>query len=209
MKRIFFAYDVDEKLRERLAEESRRFRRELQDQARRLRWVEPERYHMTAVFLGDIEEERLAALSELLGAPRLSRKVAVTLGPPLVFPKPRYPRVLVRSVSDGAEPLEAAATLLRNALASAGFDFDGKPFRPHLTVAYLRKGSRSELAEIARRWLASPPGSAEERREGCGGGGSDAYSAPATGHVTALTLYESVRRSHGPEYRAVTRRELE
>lgn len=190
MKRLFVAFEMEEALRRSLSEEVAQFRRSLGEKAEAVRWVGAERYHMTAVFLGDTPEERIPKLKEILEATELASTETVTLGAPMVFPKPRSPRVLVRALSAGYEPLQRIAGDLRGALEQEGIDFDKKPFRPHVTVGYLRKRRTSLLKEITRFWV------------------RQAWPEEPPGRVTNLILFESVRRPDGPIHTALWKEKL-
>jgi 2'-5' RNA ligase len=182
MKRLFLAFDIDEQLRSELGQRARKFMDGLLELREAVRWIPPERYHMTAVFLGDTEESRLPRIREAMEELELPKKAEMQLGPPMVFPKPRDPRVLVCALREGGKQLEAVSTALRDSLGQREISFDEKPFRPHLTIGYLRKRPRRVQREIANRWL-------RETTEPSG-----------SGKVTRIALYESVLSPEGPTY---------
>ncbi len=182
MKRLFVAFDIDEQLRSELEQRARKFMDELLELREAVRWIPPERYHMTAIFLGDTEESRLPQIREAMEELDLPRRVEMQLGPPMVFPRPRDPRVLVCALTEGGKQLEAVSTALRDSLGRREISFDKKPFRPHLTIGYLRKRPRRVQREIANRWL-------RETTEPSG-----------SGKVTRIGLYESVLSPEGPTY---------
>jgi 2'-5' RNA ligase len=106
-----------------------------------LRWVRPERCHLTMRFLGDREPsavERLTGAIEaaVAGLSRFEVELA-GLG---CFPKPERARVLWLGTRAGREQLVALAARLESELAGAGVDPDDRPFQPHLTLA--RAGRR-------------------------------------------------------------------
>lgn len=182
MKRIFIAFDIDDELRSQLEQRARAFMDALQELREAVRWIAPERYHMTATFLGDTEESELPRIRNAMEEIDLPKKVKMELGPPLVFPKPRDPRVLVCALREGGQPLEDVSDQLRRGLGKREISFDEKPFRPHLTIGYLRKRPRTVQREIADRWLR------EVERLG------------ESGNVTRVGLYESVLSPSGPTY---------
>ncbi|MFP4300429.1 MAG: RNA 2',3'-cyclic phosphodiesterase [Spirochaetaceae bacterium] len=182
MKRLFVAFDIDETLRRELEERARTFMDQLLELRKAVRWIPPERYHMTAAFLGDTQEFQLPRIRAVMESFELPQRVAVRLGPPLVFPKPREPRVLVCTLEEGATPLEGITEKLRKGLQEREISFDQKPFRPHLTVGYLRKRPRKVQREVADRWLRER----SAQREG--------------GAVVRIALYESVLAPSGPTH---------
>jgi 2'-5' RNA ligase len=59
--RVFFAVELPDELRSRVAERMRRLRAEFSDV--RASWERPEKLHITLKFLGDVESARVEALS--------------------------------------------------------------------------------------------------------------------------------------------------
>lgn len=191
MKRLFIAFDIDDQLRRELAQRAEGLRAELDALADAVRWLPPDRYHMTAVFLGETEESAIPALRELLQTPELPGKLHTRLGSPLVFPKPREPRVLVCSLDRGVDPLKSVTEEIRHGLGRLGVDFDGKPFRPHITLGYLRKRPRQTQREIGETWLRQLQLEAEG------------------GKVSSLSLYESLLNPEGPQHTRLFSRPLD
>jgi 2'-5' RNA ligase len=65
----------------------------------------------------------------------------------------RHPRVLALDLADEGAALDAVQRTIGQALATAGlYEADRRPFRPHVTVARLRRG-----AVWRGRALAAPP----------------------------------------------------
>jgi 2'-5' RNA ligase len=108
------------------------------------KWVEPQNFHITLRFAGDIDnrtaEEFAGFLSEIPADPfeiRLSDLGAFG---------GREPRSLWVGV-DGGEPLAALQRATERAARSAGLPPDGRNHKPHVTIARLR-GTRPDT--IAR-----------------------------------------------------------
>ncbi len=106
-----------------------------------LRWVPPENWHITAVFLG---ETAAASVGRVVDAvdPVASRHAPLSVSLDCLewFPSALKPRLLTLRV----EPAPALMTLqaeLAAALRRAGFHSEQRSYRPHLTLARL-KGSR-------------------------------------------------------------------
>lgn len=123
----------------------------LREMAPGLRWVAPERVHLTVRFLGEQPEHRLATLRGAIDA-----VVARHAEAPLVlegvgaFPNFRRARV----IWIGAQPhpkLELLHHDVEEACASLGFEPEGRPFRPHLTIARVPDGiSVDTLRSVSR-----------------------------------------------------------
>jgi 2'-5' RNA ligase len=112
------------------------------------RRLAPETFHVTLAFLGWRDDAAPAAeVVQRVGfaAPRLR------LGDALLLP-PGRPRVLTVAVADPSGGLAALQAEVAGALAAAGaYAPEARPFRPHVTVARLRKGA------IAPRVVAAAP----------------------------------------------------
>jgi RNA 2',3'-cyclic 3'-phosphodiesterase len=106
-------------------------------------WVKPENFHLTVRFLGDLGDSGVRRVCDTvteaaspLDAPR------ARLGELGAFPDLQRPRVLWIGFAEGGRELETVGKSVNDALRKAGFGPPDKPFRPHLTVARVREGSR-------------------------------------------------------------------
>ncbi len=147
--RLFVALNLPKKEKDRLY----RAARVLRDSKLPVRWVEPEKYHITLKFLGDVSEDRVEAVEEALG------RVALTTGALDLavkgfgaFPTIRRPHV----IWVGVEPTPALRALKQDlewALTDSGFERETRAFHPHLTLgrAEARNGAGAfrELDEKA------------------------------------------------------------
>ncbi len=132
--RLFFAVWPPEGLRDRLWRSLAPLRRARPG----VRWVPPERYHVTLRFLGDTSADILPALK--LAADDLSRRVPfrVRFTGTGVFPPRGTPRVYWVGVTPG--PLARMRRALDAALERGGIAPAGRAFKPHLTVGRARSG---------------------------------------------------------------------
>jgi len=105
------------------------------------RLLKRDNYHVTLAFLGDTPAESFETIRECLGdAANESRVFDAALGGPGAFPHAGEPRVVWYGLAAGTRESGNLAFRVRSRLKKAGISFDGKPFRPHITLAYLRKG---------------------------------------------------------------------
>ncbi len=113
-----------------------------------LRWVPPENWHITLVFLGEVAERSLGKLVDTV-APVAGAcpEIALRLESLQWFPSPLKARMLTLGV-EAAPELMALQAEVAAALRREGFHSERRAYRPHLTLARL-KASRKLLAPPA------------------------------------------------------------
>jgi len=128
--RAFVAINVPKKQRDRI----HRAARLLREQDYPVRWVEPDRLHLTLKFLGQVRKETLSAVEAVLG------RIAGSTGPFTMgfagfgaFPTLRRPRVLWVGV-DPSPALRCLKQDLEWTLSELGFERETRAFHPHLTL---------------------------------------------------------------------------
>lgn len=112
-------------------------------------WSREENIHLTLKFLGEIQTSRINNLSSAAARAVANLKpFRITIGETGVFPQHGPQRVLWIGVKDESGKLAELHTRLEEACALEGFAREERPFRPHLTIARLRKphGARALAA---------------------------------------------------------------
>jgi len=109
-----------------------------------LRWTIAEQFHVTLAFLPDVADHLVDEYVDRLADGLARTPVPVLrLAGPVTFPNAHETRALavgVQPESEGADVvLERMAGRARNAAVTVGTEVDGQRFRPHLTVARLRR----------------------------------------------------------------------
>jgi 2'-5' RNA ligase len=94
--------------------------------------VELHNMHFTVQFLGEVSEEIIGKISDVLNSIEFSA-FSITFGSIGVFPKPNSPRVIWIGVTDGINELEKLAEMICSKLSDIGFSPD-KKFKPHVTI---------------------------------------------------------------------------
>ncbi|MFD6950186.1 2'-5' RNA ligase [Nocardiopsis sp. TSRI0078] len=118
--------------------------REAVDRGRRhdpgLRWSRPPDWHLTLVFLGEVDEDRLPALTGALGGEvRAHRPLRLAAHGWDTFPRGGgRSSVLWAGLGGDTEALTALAGGLRAAAAGAGLPVEDRAYVPHITVARSR-----------------------------------------------------------------------
>ena len=128
--RLFVALNFPKKERDRIY----RTAKVLREIGLPVRWVDPENYHVTLKFLGNVTEDRIAEVEEAL-----NRVASTTSGIDLsvegfgAFPTIRRPNI----IWIGVEPTPSLRCLKQDlewALTNCGFARETRAFHPHLTL---------------------------------------------------------------------------
>ena len=143
--RVFCAVELPDGVREQLRDHITRLREAVPDVA--ASWSRVENVHLTLKFFGNVEVERIDAISA--AASRAVKEFStfpIGIGGTGVFPRPSRPQVLWIGVSDLTGKLSALHEKFDN--ETADFGKEDRAFRPHLTIARIRRpeGAR-RLAE--------------------------------------------------------------
>lgn len=102
------------------------------------RWVPVENFHCTLNFLGEVDEERVSCLVDLLQNVSLRHHdFSLKLHGMEAFPRTEMGRVIWIGVQNSRE-LRSLQEDCLSALKNAEFPFEDRPYVPHLTVARLR-----------------------------------------------------------------------
>lgn len=140
MPRLFSAIEIPANIAERLTM--------LRSGLSGARWIDPENYHLTLRFIGDVDgptaRDFTHALGEIAVAPfelRLNGLGSFGGGKP-------------RAIFAGIAPSEELETLRRaneRAAREAGLPPDGRNFKPHITLARLRGARADAVAAYLER----------------------------------------------------------
>lgn len=176
--RAFIAIPLPEMVREQVAALQGRLKR----YGFRIRWVQPDRIHLTLRFFGDLDGGRLKevqmAMAHALAGRRQPLQLSVRgLG---TFPGVRKPRVVWCGLAGETDRLADLHRCLGAELVRCGFPGETRPFRAHLTLGRVKAAIPATRLVTAIR---------EQ-----GGFESDRFP------VETVHLYKSVLRPEGPLY---------
>ena len=148
--RTFIAIELTAEALRALGQVQEKLRRSPGGQAGR--WVRAEGIHLTLKFLGDVPEEKLPQVYQAVEqACQGHQPFEVAFGGLGGFPNLRRPRVIWVGVEEESGQLQSLQRDVEQALERKGFPRERRPFRPHLTLARVRKGaSPSEAAALGR-----------------------------------------------------------
>ncbi|MGA2517585.1 MAG: RNA 2',3'-cyclic phosphodiesterase [Thermodesulfobacteriota bacterium] len=115
-----------------------------------VRWVNPEKIHLTLKFFGNIEESRIDSIFKSIeepvrNIPPFSLKVQ-GIG---AFPSMKSPRVIWMGLVNGSQILISLQKEIETPLEKIGFQSEDRPFHPHLTLGRV-KSSRGKDDLVGR-----------------------------------------------------------
>ena len=105
-----------------------------------LSWVPPERMHVTLAFLGDIADETASRVVDgLADAVRGTTPFALRIERGGAFPRPARANVLWAGLAGDLDALSSLARVTRRVARGARVEIERTPYRPHVTVARVRR----------------------------------------------------------------------
>jgi 2'-5' RNA ligase len=150
--RLFVALEIPEAVQRELA----RRVAALRDRLPRARWVEPEKVHLTLLFLGQTPDDQIPNLSAKL-------REAFAKHPPMTlrlsgggtFPPKRPARVAWVGLDAPEELAAVQADAVAAAVEAVGFEPETRPFTSHVTLARCEPNWPRDAAE---KFAAAFPG---------------------------------------------------
>jgi 2'-5' RNA ligase len=146
--RVFCALDISEDVRTRFVDHIERLRKAVPNV--HPSWSRADNIHLTLKFFGDVEKDAIKKISA--AAARVSQTFTpfqIRVAGTGTFPRQVHPRVLWIGIEDPSGNLASLQARFEDECAMEGFPKEERAFRPHLTLARIRKpqGSR-KLAEL-------------------------------------------------------------
>ena len=144
--RAFIALELSEEIKKELS----RLQEELKKTGADVKWAKPENIHLTLKFLGNVEENKIAQIKEILdGISSQNKPFEISLFKLGAFPSLNYPRVIWVGIDKGCAETEKIAALAEEKLENMGFGKEKRPFSAHLTLGRVRSGrNKAGLKEI-------------------------------------------------------------
>ncbi len=143
MIRSFLAIELPEPIQKKITE----VQGDLKSSRADVRWVNPGKIHLTLKFFGNIEESRIDPIVKSIEDPiRTTRTFHLRMRGMGAFPHLKNPRVIWMGLVDEKEVLVSFQRQLEIELEKMGFEREGRPFRPHLTLGRVNSSrGRDEL----------------------------------------------------------------
>jgi 2'-5' RNA ligase len=144
--RSFLAIEVPKPILEKIEE----VQADLRSAHAEVRWVNPEKIHLTLKFFGNIEESRIDSIFKSIEEPvRNTLPFSIRLQGMGAFPHLKNPRVIWLGLVNGSEILTSLQKQTETQLEKIGFQAEDRPFHPHLTLGRM-KSSRGKDDLVAR-----------------------------------------------------------
>ena len=104
-----------------------------------IKWVDPKDIHTTLKFLGEVQEQDVSRLIDIVSDALKGRKAFhnefVGVG---TFPEKGTPRVIWIGTAKGALEQKEMASAIEETLSEAGYEKEEKTFVPHLTIGRIK-----------------------------------------------------------------------
>jgi len=146
-----------------------------------VKWVDPDRVHMTLKFLGDVKMRKIDEIAEALeNALREITPFEMTLDNLGGFPGIDHPKVIWIGIKEGKAQTEKIAERIEQALGMIGIKKSPKQFAAHLTIGRVRSPRNIVQLSRALQEIGLPDGLAQT--------------------ISTVTLYKSTLTPSGPIY---------
>ena len=144
MIRSFLAIEIPKPILKKIEEIQGDFRSTHAD----VRWVSPEKIHLTLKFFGNIEESRIDPIFKSIEEPiRNTPPFSLKVHGVGAFPNMKNPRVIWMGLVEGEEVLISLQKQIEAQLEKIGFQPEDRPFQPHLTLGRMKSSrGKEELA---------------------------------------------------------------
>jgi len=144
--RTFLAIPLNTEIREALITLQGKLARDWPE----VRWTKPESLHLTLRFFGDLPEECLEKIGEvMLSVKSFTAPFSASVRGIGAFPSLSRPRVIWAGVQ-GGQSLAALFIRLEDGLARIGLPREERPFTPHLTLGRCRTSSAGATQALNR-----------------------------------------------------------
>lgn len=148
--RCFLAIELPATILNRIGE----VQKDLKSSRADVRWVSPENIHLTLKFFGTIETSQIESIIKSIEEPiRTTSPIWIAVQGIGAFPGLKNPRVIWVGLNDERKELVPFQNRLERELEKVGFQPEGRPFHPHLTLGRMRSNrGKDELVKGMERY---------------------------------------------------------
>ncbi len=123
-----------------------------------VKWVKPPQIHLTLKFLGDVEEEKIATIKQIMAKHLpMFKAFDAQLTQAGAFPSARHPQIIWLGLKDVQGEIKKIVELLENELEQAGFKKESRDFHPHVTIGRVRSQKNIRALSEKLGALSLPP----------------------------------------------------
>lgn len=181
MIRAFLAFDISSEVKNNLGT----FLSPITKESKEIKWVDPQNYHVTLKFFGNIDEAKMVNSISKIVEENISSMKPVTFSCEGIgcFPQWQRPKVIWAGLRGEKEGLIGLQKNLEVAFEKLDFPKEDRDFKMHLTLARIKSLPKE------RGWLKN----------------LEVASAQKFGEIVVdhVTLYKSQLTKEGPVYTAV------
>lgn len=179
--RTFIAVDLPANMLVRIEEITSFFKQKTPPKA--LKWVETENLHLTIKFIGEINENKVEPVKQILcDALQDQKTFDIEISGLGMYPNINNPRVIWLGIT-GGKPLVQIFRKLDLALTGLDIPTEGRSYTPHLTIARVRRNTDKTTETLIGKTLSQ-------------------FKVDSLGTITIdqVHLYRSVLTPSGPTY---------
>jgi len=106
-----------------------------------IKWSKPHNIHITLKFLGEVSEDQIVAIKQILDD--VSKRIKpfdITLSKLGAFPSLDRMKVIWVGIDEGSKDIAATASLIENSCEKLGFLKEDREFSAHLTLGRVKSG---------------------------------------------------------------------
>jgi len=151
--RCFIAIDIDENIRAEVGNLQQWLQNKTDIKKSDAKWVRPEVMHLTLKFLGEVKDQKVAELCNIVKDVAACHKSFELDIEQIGYFGGKRPKVLWVGTGEGSDDLRRLVKELEQQLALAGWPEDTRDFSGHLTLCRIRNtGAGIELAKISEQY---------------------------------------------------------
>ena len=151
--RCFIAIDIDDNIRAEVGNLQQRLQNKADIKKSDAKWVRPEAMHLTLKFLGEVKDQKIAEVCNIVKGVATRHKSFELDIEQLGYFGGKRPKVLWIGTGEGGDDLRLLAKELEQQLALAGWPEDTRDFSGHLTLCRIRNPIAGiELVKISEQY---------------------------------------------------------